>query len=157
MIAWRGNGPGDSTGIFFQRFTATGAKVGGEQRVNTTPANTQEDPSIAVGQDGQFMVVFDDIVGTYGRRYDANGNALDTNQLLIHADTTSGNADVATNGTGDYHLVWRTTGGGDGSGRGLWRLSLGATDTAAGPPVQVTTDTINDQTEPAISSDADGD
>lgn len=157
VITWRGNGPGDSTGVFFQRFTALGVKAGGEQRVNTTTTNTQEDPSIAVGQDGQFMVVFDDIIGTYGRRYDASGNALDSNQLLIHADATSGNADVATNGTGDYHIVWRTTGAGDGSGRGLWRLSLGAGDTAAGTPLQVTTDTINDQTEPAISSDADGD
>lgn len=157
VITWAGSGSGDSTGIFFQRFSAVGAKVGGEQRVNTTPTNAQDDPSIAVGQDGQFMVVFDDIVGTYGRRYDANGNARDNNQLLIHADATSGNADVATNGTGDYHIVWRTTGAGDGSGRGLWRLSLGAGDTAAGTPLQVTTDTINDQTEPAISSDADGD
>ena len=156
VVAWRGSGSGDSTGIFYQRFSATGTKVGGEQRANTTVANIQEDPSIAVGQDGQFMIVWDDIVGTYGRRFDASGNALDGNQLLIHADATSGNADVATNGTGDYHIVWRTTGGGDGSGRGLWRLSLGAADVAAGTPQQVTTDTINDQTEPAISSDPDG-
>ena len=157
VITWAGSGSGDSTGIFFQRFTTAGAKVGSEQRVNTITTNAQDDPSIAVGQDGQFMVVFDDVIGTYGRRYSANGNALDNNQLLIHADATSGNADVATNGTGDYHIVWRTTGAGDGSGRGLWRLSLGAGDTAAGTPLQVTTDTINDQTEPAISSDADGD
>jgi VCBS repeat-containing protein len=157
VVTWRGNGPGDSTGICVQKFSAAGAKVGGEQQVNTTTADIQEDPSIAVGQDGQFMVVWDDGVGTHGRRYGAAGSALDATQILIHADVTSGNPDVATNGTGDYHIVWRTTGGGDGSGSGLWRLSLGAADTTVGLPQQVTTNTVNDQTDPAISSDGNGD
>lgn len=67
------------------------------------------------------------------------------------------NADVATNGTGDYHIVWRTSGSGDGSGRGLWRTSLGSSDTAVAAPLAVTVNTINDQTEPAIASDGNGD
>jgi VCBS repeat-containing protein len=156
VVTWAGSGSGDTAGIYFQKFSSTGTRIGSEQRVNSSPTNIQYDPSIAVGQDGQFMVVWDDTTGTHGRRFNASGGALDANDLLIHADLTSGNADVATNGTGDYHIVWRTTGGGDGSGRGLWRLSLGAADTTPSAPQQVTTDTINDQTEPAISSDADG-
>lgn len=156
VIAWQGAGAGDSDGIFAQRFNSSGSKAGSEILVNTTTLNTQYDPSIAVGQDGQFMVVWDDVTGTLGRRFKADGKAKDTLQLQIHADATSGNADVATNGTGDYHIVWRTTGGGDGSGRGLWQMSLGSADIVPGTRQLVTNDTINDQTEPAISSDADG-
>ncbi len=157
VIAWEGNGSGDSAGIYAQRFDATGSQLGGEIRVNTTTANTQYDPAIAVGPDGQFMVVWDDVVGTHGRRFQSNGTALDTNQILLHSDITSGNADVATNGTGDYHVVWRTTGGGDGSGRAIWRMSLASTDMAATALFQVPANSINDQTEPAITSNGDGD
>ncbi len=157
VIAWEGNGTGDTAGIFAQRFDAAGAMQGSEIQVNTTTANTQYDPTIAVGQDGQFMVVWDDSIGTSGRRFNANGTARDASQITLHTDVTSGNADVATNGTGDYHIVWRTTGGGDGSGRAIWRMSLGSTDNAATALFQVPANSINDQTEPAITSNGDGD
>ena len=117
MIAWEGNGTDDTSGIFAQRFDAAGVKLNAEISINSVTANNQNDPAIAVGQDGQFMVVWDDSIGTHGRRFNATGTAIDTSDLLLHSDYTSGNADVATNGTGDYHIVWRTTGSGDGSGR----------------------------------------
>ena len=157
VIAWEGNGPGDSSGVFAQRFDATGTKDGSEFRVNTTTSNSQANVAVAVSRDGQFMVVWNDSLGTHGRRFNANGTAVDILDLLIHADSTSGNADVAATGGGDYQLVWRTTGGGDGSGRGVWQLHLGATELAPGAPVQVTASTVNDQTEPSISSAANGD
>ena len=157
VIAWEGNGSGDTAGIYARRFRANGTTFGGELLVNTTTINTQFDPAIAVGQDGQFMVVWDDAIGTHGRRFNSSGVALDANDLLLHVDITSGNADVATNGTGAYHIVWRTTGNGDGSGSALWKMELGATDTAPQALEQVTTSTINSQTEPSIASDGNGD
>ena len=157
VIAWEGNGSGDTYGIFAQRFDSGGGKNNGEFRINATTANNQYDPAIAVGQDGQFMVVWDDAVGTHGRRFNASGVALDASDHLMHTDITSGNADVATNGTGAYHIVWRTTGSGDGSGRALWKMELAATDTTPQPLELVTTSTINSQTEPSIASDGNGD
>ena len=157
VIAWEGSGTGDADGIFARRFRANGTTYGGEFRINTTTTDNQYDPAIAVGQDGQFMVVWDDAVGTHGRRFNSSGVALDAADQLLHSDITSGNADVATNGTGAYHIVWRTTGGGDGSGRALWKMELDAADTTAQPPEQVTTSTINSQTEPSITSDGNGD
>ena len=157
VIAWEGNGSGDTYGIFAQRFDAGGGQQNGEFRINATTTNGQYDPAIAVGQDGQFMVVWDDAIGTHGRRFNSSGTASDASDLLLHADYTSGNADVATNGTGSYHIVWRTTGGGDGSGRALWKMELGATDTTPQPLEQVTISTINSQTEPSITSDGNGD
>ncbi|MFO1006645.1 MAG: DUF2341 domain-containing protein [Planctomycetaceae bacterium] len=157
VIAWEGNGPGDSSGVFAQRFDANGTKDGSEFRVNSITSNSQTDVAVAVSRDGQFMVVWDDSLGTRGRRFNASGTAVDLLDLLIHVDTTSGNADVAATGDGDYHIVWRTTGGGDGSGRGLWQLHLGASDLIPGTPVQVTASTVNDQTEPSITSAANGD
>jgi len=157
VIAWEGNGSGDTQGIYAQRFDAAGAKLGGEISVNSLTTNRQNDPAIAVGQDGQFMVVWDDVVGTLGRRFTADGSAKDANDLLLHGDITSGNADVATNGTGDYHIVWRTSGNGDGSGRGIWRMSLDAAQNLPGTAYLVSTSTINDQTEPSVTSGVNGD
>src|SRR5207344_800661 len=49
VVVWSGQGPGGSgetggnaPGVFFQRFSAAGAKLGGEIHVNQTTANAQQ-------------------------------------------------------------------------------------------------------------------
>ena len=157
VIAWDGSGSGDTAGIFARIFASNGSPQGSEFRVNATTANTQYDPAIAVGQDGHFMVVWDDSLGAHGRRFNASGTALDASDLTLQSEYTAGNADVATNGTGSYHIVWRTSAGGDGSGRAIWGLSLASTDVTPGPATLVANSTINSQTEPSIASDVNGD
>ena len=82
VMAWSGNGPGDASGVFFQRYDANGNTVGSETRINQTVADTQDSPSVAMDASGNFVVAWrsnnQDGSGTgiYARRYNAAGTAL---------------------------------------------------------------------------------
>ena len=85
LVAWTNytgvDDSGNATGgdIFFQRYTASGAKVGGETMANTTTANEQDTPSVIGLDDGGYVITWDsyaqdgDRYGEYGQRYDSNG------------------------------------------------------------------------------------
>lgn len=77
MIAWvSANQDGSLTGVYAQRYTAAGALVGVEFRVNTVTANFQEEPDLAMRTTDEPVVVFSsgsasdrDVIV---KRYDAN-------------------------------------------------------------------------------------
>jgi uncharacterized protein YkwD len=85
VITWssRGQDAGDNSaqsGIYGQRFSRSGAKIGVEFQVNTGVARDQANSSIAALADGGWVVVWaSDVVGSgfssniYGQRYSANG------------------------------------------------------------------------------------
>jgi hypothetical protein len=85
VITWssRGQDAGDNSafsGIYGQRFSRSGAKIGVEFQVNTGVARDQANSSIAALTDGGWVVVWaSDVVGSgfssniYGQRYNANG------------------------------------------------------------------------------------
>src|SRR5262249_52818252 len=55
------NGPGqdgDSSGVFAQRYDSQGQPVGGELQVNTYTTGSQAAPDVAMGQAGDFVVVW---------------------------------------------------------------------------------------------------
>ncbi len=82
LVTWNGNGSGDSAGIFAQRYNASGAKVGGETRINTTTADNQEFSSVTALADGGYLIVWESYnqdgqySGIYSQRFDASGNKL---------------------------------------------------------------------------------
>ena len=83
VIVWVSNNQdGQGLGIYAQRYDHTGTPVGGEFRVNQTTANDQTTPSVAMDQQGDFVVTWasnnqdGNGWGVYARRYDLNGNAL---------------------------------------------------------------------------------
>ena len=50
VVSWESkNQDGDGKGVFSQRFDSSGAKVGSETQANTTTADNQERPALAVG------------------------------------------------------------------------------------------------------------
>jgi FG-GAP-like repeat/Cysteine-rich secretory protein family len=82
VITWssRGQDAGDNSGyagIYGQRFSRSGAKIGVEFQVNTGVAKDQANSSIAALADGGWVVVWasDAVVSgdIYGQRYNANG------------------------------------------------------------------------------------
>ena len=57
VVAWQSNlQDGSGNGIFAQRYNAAGVAQGIEFRVNTTTANFQVSPDIAMDADGDFVV-----------------------------------------------------------------------------------------------------
>ncbi len=47
---------GSGTGVYAQRYSATGVAQGAEFRVNTITSNSQRDPAVAMDADGDFVV-----------------------------------------------------------------------------------------------------
>ena len=82
VAVWTGEGTGDTNGVFFQRYNASGVAQGAETRVNQTVADSQDSPTVAMDASGNFVVAWrsnnQDGSGTgiYARRYNAAGTAL---------------------------------------------------------------------------------
>jgi hypothetical protein len=83
VAVWQSyNEDGSSNGVYCQRFSPVGAKLGNPFRVNTYIVSSQEDPDVAVWPDGRFVVVWvshgqdSESGGIYGQMYNANGTPL---------------------------------------------------------------------------------
>jgi len=73
---------GNLAGIFAQRYSAQGERIGTQLLVNDTAVEIQQDPSIAATEDGGFVIVWESRnqdqpgsfdFGVYGQRFDATG------------------------------------------------------------------------------------
>ena len=81
VVAWDsyGDQDGDGSGVFAQRFSASGVPQGGEFQVNSTTLGGQRYPAVAMDEDGDFAIVWQgDIAGAtsmtiVAQRYDASG------------------------------------------------------------------------------------
>lgn len=112
VVAWAGRGAGDLNGVFFQRFDSDGARLGDETLVNTTVAGRQGDPSIAMADDGAFVIGWSgqssaDASGVYLQRFTAEG-ARDGGEVLVN--TTTGNLQtglaMAFDSAGNLVTAW---------------------------------------------------
>ena len=81
MVTWESFGQdGDLSGVYAQRYDATGAAVGTtEFKANTYFTSSQGSPAIAGLSNGGFVVTWFSVnqdtsgLGIYGQRYDAAG------------------------------------------------------------------------------------
>ncbi|WP_156459494.1 Ig-like domain-containing protein [Brevundimonas sp. Root1279] len=114
LVVWHSSGQdGSEWGIYGQRFDAVGASVGSEFRVNTTTALTQEAPTVAVLDDGGFVVLFESqpSAGQFeirGQRFNADG-AVSGAEFLVRPVTNGGAQrwpDVAALDGGGFVAVW---------------------------------------------------
>ena len=84
---------GDNSGIFAQRFDASGAPQGGEFQVNAYTVGSQRFPDVAMGPGGGFIVVWHSAeqdgssYGIFGRRHDGSGIPQAT-EFQINSYTT---------------------------------------------------------------------
>lgn len=158
VVVWDSNlQDGGQHGIYAQRFNAAGVAQGSEFLINQTTAGNQQFSSIAMADDGSFVVVWQsdqtaqgDI---YARRFSANGTAL-SNEFRVNT-TTSGNQQlpsVATDSAGNFVVVWESRSG-NYDIKGQRYSSAGV---AQGGEFTVNTTTANDQTLGSVSMNSAG-
>ncbi len=107
--------------ICFSFFTLVSAwgqvpmPVGEELQVNTYTTDDQLVPAIASGPAGDFVVVWasrgqdGSNYGIFGQRYDSSGAALDLEfQVNTYTTGSEQTPDVASDGTGDFVIVWNS-------------------------------------------------
>jgi hypothetical protein len=165
VAVWQGpNAQGWGTNdIYFQRYNALGTPLGPEVRANPDWVGEQSQPDMAVADDGRFVVTWThdndgNSYGVYGRIFAADGSPL-TDAFRVNTYTTGNQSDseVAVNVvTGDFVVVWGSEGQ-DESSWGVYGQRFNSTGAALGSEFRVNTCTSDQQSNPAVAMDADGD
>jgi hypothetical protein len=126
IVVWSShNQDGSGWGVYAQRFNADGVAQGSEMKVNERTQHDQQDAKVAMRADGTFVITWTDSnseeAGSsdiYARSYDANGNALQSQEFRVH-DATEGDqkfSSVAINNNG-LVVTWSSQ-----NGEGKWDL-----------------------------------
>ncbi len=117
VVVWASDDQdGDDYGVYGQVFDAAGASLGSEFRVNLTTARHQQAPSVAMDQDGDFVVAWQsEIAGDnkwdiLARRFDADGLAKDVAEIQVSSvsDGTELAPDVTMDDAGNFVVVWQS-------------------------------------------------
>ncbi len=125
IVTWTSNDRtvGGGQNIYQQRYSADGARVGVETRVNSTTANTQYQSSVAALEGGGWVVVWTSIeagsnMDVFARCYDADGNEV-TGEIRVNTPSTDARYTPSVTGLsgGDWLVTW-TSNGQDGRWRG---------------------------------------
>ncbi|MEM6784599.1 MAG: T9SS type A sorting domain-containing protein, partial [Bacteroidota bacterium] len=165
VVVWESGGgqDGDGTGVYAQRYDADGVAQGSEFLVNTTTTNNQQTSSAGMDADGDFVIAWQsgggqdgDGTGVYAQRYDAAGMAQGS-EFLVNTTVTSDQSqpEVGMDADGDFVVVWRSDGQ-DGDGTGVYAQRYDAAGMAQGSEFLVNTYTTDDQSNPSVGMDDDG-
>ena len=116
---WVQAGPGSQADVYFQMFTPTGSKLGGEVLVNQFTANNQRTPTVAALPDGRFVVGwvseqerFTDVsnglpsVDVYARVYDSKGGGVGNEILVNTSDKICAAPDFSSAPDGGFMATW---------------------------------------------------
>lgn len=150
VVAWAGRGVGDQNGIFFQRYDATGQRLGTETLVNSTTGGVQDQPSLAMAADGRFTIAWHgvgagDFSGVFERRFTADGTPAGS-ESLVNQDVTDDQSypSVAIDLAGNTVVTWSTRHQ-DGSDWGVEARRFTAQGTADSDEFAVNTTTAASQ------------
>jgi hypothetical protein len=152
---------GSSYGIYAQRYDSFGSPQGSEFLVNTYTTATQTAPSVAMDNNGDFVITWNGIsdlgdndYGILAKRYNSQGVVL--SEFLINSNTINGQfqPSVAMNGGGDFVVSWISS---DGSAAGIYAQRYDLTGNTVGAEFQANTYTTGNQNSPSVAIDLDGD
>jgi hypothetical protein len=158
VVVWESASQDSSgTGIYAQRYTATGAALGTEFRINTETIHGQSDPAVASLDNGGFAVVWASVnqdgsaTGVYGQRYTPEGLA-DGSEFRVNTHTTSDQTApaIASVPGGGFVVVWESTAQ-DGSGTGIFAQRYAPEGTPQGAEFQINSYTDGVQYFPSVA------
>jgi len=112
VVVWRGPGE-DQNDIFAQRFDANGQVIGDEFQVNSNTVDEQLCPSVAMDNDGKFIIVWESVnTPQEGMRaicaqsYDSSGQPLGSQIRVNDQNCACRYPDVALSNSGQAIVVW---------------------------------------------------
>jgi Ca2+-binding RTX toxin-like protein len=151
VVTWtEDRNDGNASDVYSQLYAASGSPIGGEQRVNSTAAGSQNDPAITGLSDGGYMVAWTSSTGAYVQRFDASGDQVGSEVAVRSAGAF---LDIAQLGSGGLVLVSSHS---DGTDAGVYAQLLDSTGAAVGNEVLVNTVTFGDQLAGSVAALADG-
>jgi Ca2+-binding RTX toxin-like protein len=161
VVCWTSMDQDGGWDIYAQRYSASGATVGGETRVNSTLSNNQLSPAIDGLSDGGYVVSWmsdgqdGSDWGIYAQRFSASGTAVN-GEIQINTFTDNGQytPKVAALADGGYVVSWMSYGQ-QGNNWGIYTQRFDASDAAVGGEVRVNANTVESQ-QPVIAGLDDG-
>jgi hypothetical protein len=148
-----------------QRFDALGVPIGSEFAASGSMSQFPNAPSVTTAETG-FVVVWQSFVSgagadeVIGRRFDGAGAPLGGEfQVNTVSGSFQGSPSVAADGTGNFVVVWESSGVATPTrdGDGVFGQHFASTGEPLGDEFQVNTTTLGPQSGPAVSATADGD
>ncbi|WP_375443027.1 beta strand repeat-containing protein [uncultured Nostoc sp.] len=164
VISWTSNLQDESNnGIYAQRYNSNGVAQGGEFKVNTQTINNQTNSTIAIAQNGNFVISWQSEnqdgsgYGIYAQRYNSNGVAQGS-EFRVNTQTANDqiNPKIAMDTTGNFVISWQSNLQ-DGSGYGIYAQRYNSNGVAQGGEFKVNTQTANDQSIPTVAMNGRGD
>jgi hypothetical protein len=164
VIVWESGASqdGDGSGVFGQRYDASGAPAGPEFRINTYTTDWQSSADVAMDAAGNFVVVWEsqgqdgDLAGIFGQRFDAAG-APQGGEFRLNTYTTQEQTrpKVGWDDLGNFVVSWWGDFQ-DGSSYGIFARRFEADGTQLGPEFQLNTYTTGQQWFPDVAVAPDG-
>ena len=123
VVTWSSFSDGSDFGIYGQRYSAAGSRVGGEFKVNNYTPNSQNQSSVAMDALGHFVVAWVSAgedgsgAGIYGQWFDIDGTP--TGGEFRANSTTTGDQtapSVSMDVAGNYVITWASNGANDSLG-----------------------------------------
>jgi NAD(P)-dependent dehydrogenase (short-subunit alcohol dehydrogenase family) len=154
---------GTNFGIYAQRYSATGAPLGGEFRVNTYTTDYQGSASVASDSAGNFVVVWLSLgqdgsgAGVFAQRYASTGTPLG-GEFRVNTFTPNHQAlpAVASDAAGNFVVAWESTPNQDGNGPGVFAQRYSSSGIPLGGEFRVNTYTAYEQNYPSVATDPAG-
>ena len=157
VVVWQSVGQdGSGSGVFMQRFTAAGQRIGAETQVNSSTLGEQTEASVADLADGGFVVTWTSAGNIFSQRYAADGSAVGAETLVSTAFSSNFDSQVTGLAGGGYVVTWTNSGGQDGSVWGVFGQRYDAAGNAVGTEFVVNTTTASFQYESSLTALADG-
>ena len=163
VIAWTSaNQDGSGGGVYAQRYNASGVAQGGEFRVNSTTANDEAAPVIAMSTNG-FVIAWNDSAkdgggyGVYAQRYNASGGALG-GEFRVNV-TTAGDQWVdsaAMDASGNFIISWSNGDENASPYQDVYFRRYNSSGTALTGEVRANTTTTGDQNYSGVAMNASG-
>ncbi|MEM8556418.1 MAG: T9SS type A sorting domain-containing protein [Bacteroidota bacterium] len=114
VVAWSSTQDG-TQGVYAQQFSALGVPLGGEFEVNTFTASIQNEPSVAMDANGDFVIAWQsytqdsDGAGIYARAYAFDGTPLGSEvQANTYTTDDQRRPAVAMDADGDFVVAWQS-------------------------------------------------
>ncbi|WP_165066303.1 hypothetical protein [Paludisphaera rhizosphaerae] len=109
VVSWVQDGPGSDSNVLAQRFSPSGARVGGTVGVGVGTFR-EHDPSVAMDDRGDFVVAYtrdtnNNHPDVFAKRYDSANNLLGTTNLAI-SGLTEDDASVAMTPDGRFDVAF---------------------------------------------------
>jgi hypothetical protein len=162
LVLWQSRfQDGGDYGLFAQRYSSAGARLGQELRINTYTPNLQRNASVDMEDDGDFVVTWDSehdgsFRGVFGRRFSSAGVRLavefQVNTYTTHIQEEPG---IAIQPSGDFVIVWHSFAQ-DGDSYGLFAQRFSSAGDPIGDEFQVNAVAGGVQRYPSVAAASNG-